>query len=227
MSKSRVRILTTSDTKRAARTLLKAFRGDRVNDYLSHHLRDQPEMKERVDIALYEAYVYSHVLKGLVVGVDGDSEECFETVLLWAVPFVDVEDTVTMARSGYLRFSWLTGAEGRQRVFNELFPLLHNTQHEIVGDVPTYTLVYVGSTPEAQGKGNLRAMFEFMFEEYIDRDQALAYLESSAMTNIPIYERFGFKQVRDIYLGQKGEEDSARMDVMVRQPKGKVYDIKQ
>lgn len=69
---SRVEVFDFSDVKKAARTLYKAFDDDDVARYSSRHLENQPELKKQVDLELYEAYLYSHILKGLVVGIKGD-----------------------------------------------------------------------------------------------------------------------------------------------------------
>lgn len=71
----------------------------------------------------------------------------------------------------------------------------------------------------------MRKMFNHTFEKYIDPINSITYLESSAIRNLPIYERFGFRAVTDIYLGDKEDPqgDNARMDVMVRGPKGETW----
>ncbi|ODV96248.1 hypothetical protein PACTADRAFT_49630 [Pachysolen tannophilus NRRL Y-2460] len=230
---SKVEILTTADYKKAAKTLYEAFSGDTddVANYVSYHLKGQPELKKKVEMSLYECYVYSHMLKGLVIGVKGENhefEDSFESVAVWSTPQGgDFTDPLTMLRSGWIKFSWLTGSEGRRRVFKTMFQTLHENQVEILADEieNCYTLVYLGSTPKARGKGNVRKMFDFMFENYIDKNNSISYLESSAIINIPIYTKFGFQPVKDIWLGDKNDpnRDCARMDVMVRGARGKQW----
>ncbi|QPG74776.1 hypothetical protein FOA43_002110 [Brettanomyces nanus] len=229
---AKVEILTFKDYKKAARTLLKAFDDDNVDRYLTRHLEDQPELKEKCDLLLYEAYVYSHMLKGMVVGVKGDDSEnkdSFETVSIWVTPDTrDIDDYITMLRSGYAKLAWLTGAEGRRRVFHDMFRTLAENLDDIMAVDPDrdnmWTLVYLGSTPKARGHGNVRAIMDYMFKNYIDPKDSITYLESSALRNVPIYERFGFRCVADEWLGDKNATiDKARMDVMIRGPKGKKW----
>ncbi|GME93992.1 unnamed protein product [Ambrosiozyma monospora] len=63
-------------------------------------------------------------------------------------------------------------------------------------------------------------MFEYMFDRFIDPANGIGYLESSNLVNIPIYEKFGFRAVRDVYLygdlDDDVEPDQCRMDIMVR-----------
>ncbi|ODQ78032.1 hypothetical protein BABINDRAFT_172492 [Babjeviella inositovora NRRL Y-12698] len=229
-----IRPLTIRDSSKAAKTLYKAFKTDVLSRYVSKHLEDQPEYRQKVDIALYEAYVYSHILRGLVFGIEYDpssateevddgtgisNAECFETVSLWAPPGVNIDDPITFARS-YYKFAWLTGAAGRKRVFTTFFGALVFNFHDALGkeDNDAYALVYLASTPAARGKGNARKMLEYMFETHIDKENKLTYLESSSAVNIPIYEKFGFRWVRDMIIGDENDPngDFARLNVMVR-----------
>ncbi|GMM29072.1 hypothetical protein DAMA08_017880 [Martiniozyma asiatica (nom. inval.)] len=235
MSKSHnIEILTFKDVKKAARTLYESFDDDDVARYCSRHLENDPQRKLDVDLAMYEAYVSVHIMKGLAIGIKGENasdadNETFETVALWEIPNGgDMSDYITLIRSGFAKLAWKTGAEGRKRIFQTMFPVLHGNFHDIMhnkGEENTFTLVYLGSTPKARGKGNVRAIFEWMFQNYIDKNNSVAYLESSSVNNFPIYEKFGFKPVADIWLGDKNDPvDSARMDVMIRGPNGSTWE---
>lgn len=230
--KSKVEVLGFDDCKKAARTLYESFDDDDVDRYLNRHLESDPELKKKCDLLVYEAYTYSLMLKGLVVGVKGDdheSKDTFETVAVWATPDTgDIEDYMTMLRSGFARLAWMTGSEGRRRIFGDLFSVLHDNYEDIMKIDPDrdniYTLVYLGSMPHARGKGNVRAIFDYMFDNRIDPTNSLSYLESSALRNVPIYEHFGFRCVADEWLGNKDDpSDRARMDVMIRGPHGEEW----
>lgn len=233
MSKApKVEVLTFKDYKKAAYTLYKAFDDDDVDRYVSRHLDDQPELKKKCDLLLYEAYIYAIMLKGVVIGVKGEDSEkydTFETVAAWTTPDTGtIEDYMTLLRSGFARLAWMTGAEGRRRIFNVLFNTLDDNATDILSADPDrknlFTLVYLGTVPRARGHGNVRAMFEYMFKTYIDPRNSISYLESSALRNIPIYEKFGFRAVSDEWLGDKNAPvDKARMDVMIRGPEGKEW----
>lgn len=227
---SKVELLTYKDAKKAARTLYAAFDDDDVARYVSRHLEHDPVKRREVDLQLYEAYIVSHMMKGLVFGIKGDNHEesdTFETVSLWVKPDSgSMDDYLTLIRSGFAKLAWNTGSEGRRRVFGVLFGVLHDEFDRITEIDPKnqdkiWTLVYLGSAPSARGKGNVRNMFEHVFQQYIDPSDGLTYLESSSVNNFPIYEKFGFRAVKDIWLGDLEDPvDNARMDVMIRGPRG-------
>ena len=58
-----------------------------------------------------------------------------------------------MIRSGLWRLSYKLSPEARHRMFNEFFPLLHDTKAEVLGpdrDVNSWYLVYLGTRPSAR-----------------------------------------------------------------------------
>lgn len=225
-----IRVLDYSDVQKAAECLLEAFQQDALSRMLVCHLPTQHE-RQQCELLLYEAYLRQHISKGLVLG-QGETSDGFETVSIWAMP--DSEDRglnsfSTFMEAGYGKLWQVIGDEGREKVFNGMLPLLHDSCERILNtdsrfkNKGVYTLVYVGSRSSARGKGNLRRMFEYMFDKYIDSDEnGIAYLESSAASNIPVYEKFGFKVVENIMLGNDSVEnavegkDYAIMNVMIR-----------
>lgn len=225
-SKSRYgdfRVLGESDVVKAARTFLDAFSHDELSAYLTAHILS-PALVEKCHVALYEAYLRQHISHGIVIGTNED-EKSFETVAVWATPESEdggLDDFATMCEAGYNKVWDLYGPGGRDKIFKGLLPLLHGAAHRILDSDPrfsdkdVYTLVYVGSTAKAQGKGNLRKMFNYMFDKYIDvSDHTISYLESSAASNIPIYNRFGFVEVENIALGMKNSDAQAGVDYAV------------
>lgn len=233
---NRVRILQQKDVEKAAGCLLKAFESDSLAQLLTCHVSTAYE-KQKINRHLYEAYLRQHILKGICLGI-GESKEEFETVAIWSKPTSydeGIESFDTLMESGYGKLWEIAGAAGRDKIFNGMLPLLHDTCTDIMtsdarfADKGVYTLVYVGSVASARGKGNTRAMFDFMFKNYIDVDgeDNITYLESSSPDNIPIYERFGFHFYRDIVLGDKSRPDAvegthyAVMNVMIRDTRGK------
>ncbi|KAI5952201.1 hypothetical protein CANMA_005077 [Candida margitis] len=228
-----IRQLTNADVPKAAATLLDAFSGDPLSNYLVHHI-NEPAKRTQCELALYEGYLRQHMTKGLVFG-QGETEQSFETVSIWSTPTSaeqGLESFSHLMESGYDKVWNLFGAQGRDKIFQGLMPLLHDSFDRITTSdkrfrgKDVYTLVYVGSTAAARGKGNLRKLFTFMFDNYIDCDGSggvLTYLESSSSANIPIYERFGFHLVENIVLGEKAGvegKDCAVMNVMIRGIKG-------
>ncbi|EGV62042.1 hypothetical protein CANTEDRAFT_99133 [Yamadazyma tenuis ATCC 10573] len=228
-----IRILNINDTTKAAKCLLAAFGTDDLATLLVNHI-DDPKHKVLCELSLYEAYVRQHIMAGLVLGIN-ETEEEFETVGVWSLPDSiekGLESFSTLMKSGYGKVWEIYGEEGRFKVFDGMLPLLHDTCERILTTdsrfhkKKLFTLVYLGSTEAARGKGNVRKMFDFMFQNYIDVcPDNLSYLESSALSNIPIYERFGFHFYEDIMLGEKkaGSEpgnDYAVMNVMIRGTNG-------
>ncbi|CCG24522.1 hypothetical protein CORT_0F02980 [Candida orthopsilosis Co 90-125] len=228
---SDVRQLTYDDVPKAASALLDAFKEDPLSNYLVYHVKDAAKRRQ-CELALFEAYLRQHMTKGLVFG-QGETASSFETVSIWSTPTSaeqGLESFSHLMESGYDKVWDLFGVDGRDKIFQGLMPLLHDSFDRITGTdkrfrgKDVYTLVYVGSTAAARGKGNLRKLFDYMFSNYIDCDGgALTYLESSSPVNIPIYERFGFHLVEQIVLGNKSGvegKDCAVMHVMIRGMKG-------
>lgn len=232
---SNIRLLNLSDVHKAAKTLLASFKTDALARLLVAHIETQAE-KDRCETLLYEAYLRQHILKGLCFGIN-ETDRGFETVAIWSTP-TSVHDGLdsfgVLMESGYNKVWDLFGEIGREKVFYGMLPLLHDSCERILTNDSRFrnkgvwTLVYLGSTVEARGKGNVRKMFDYMYTKYIDAsDNNIAYLESSSPSNIPIYERFGFRFYEDIVLGDSTSkdaiegEDFAVMNVMIRGPKGR------
>ncbi|KAK6458171.1 uncharacterized protein RJT20DRAFT_126118 [Scheffersomyces xylosifermentans] len=231
---SNLRVLNHKDTHKAALTLLASFRTDALAKLLVSHIPDQAE-KDRCELALYEAYLNQHISKGLCLGIN-ETADSFETVAIWSTP-TSVENGLdsfgVLMESGYDKVWQMFGEIGREKVFYGMLPLLHDSCERILStdsrfrNKGVWTLVYLGSTVAARGKGNARKMFDYMFTQHIDASKNnIAYLESSSPDNIPIYERFGFRFYEDITLGDnatKGAiegEDFATMNIMIRGTNG-------
>lgn len=93
----------------------------------------------------------------------------------------DADDWWTLFRSGMWRLYLQLSAEGRERYFNELMPLLHDTKAEVLGDRDgdAYYLVYLGTKPHARGRGYARKLLQTM----IDRVRVM--IPSSLFSNPP------------------------------------------
>ncbi|EDU48381.1 Acetyltransferase domain containing protein [Pyrenophora tritici-repentis] len=75
--------------------------------------------------------------------------------------------------------------------------------------------------PEAQGKGVGKALINEVLD-MADKEGRRSYLEASRLEpNVAIYERFGFKLVREMECRDgDGEKDSLTLYCMMREPKG-------
>lgn len=237
---SRVKKLTLDDVPKATKTLVHAFATDNLGRLLTVHVTN-PIVKEQIETLLYECYLKQHIRKGICLGV-GEGEDIFETVAIWSHPRSAEEGLDSFANlmdAGYDHLWHICGKEGQDKIFRGMMPLLHDTCHRIfttdkrLFNKDVFTLVYMGSVAKARGKGNARAVFEYMFENYIDLPGTnnVGYLESSSANNIPIYNKFGFRVYENIVLGSKDvpnaqeAQDYAVMNVMIRGSFGQNYEL--
>lgn len=75
-----------------------------------------------------------------------------------------MDDWWTMFKSGMWRLRYQLSPEGRKRFFTEFLPLLHRTKYDVLQEFDDYSwyLVYIGTKPEARGKGYARALIEMV-----------------------------------------------------------------
>lgn len=212
---SGVRLVTAAEYKQAAACLADAFGQDEVARYFidvpdREHWTEEEKWALHVEILEY--ITYAHILKGMVTTV-GD----FEAVALWMPPGQNMDDYLTMFRSGMWRLNYRLSAEGKRRFFDEFLPLLHDTMHTTLGDqeLEAWYLVYLGTRTSGRGKGHARKLIEHV-TKLADREGRLCYLESSNATNPPIYRKFGFEERRTIQLQRGGR--NIPLDIMVREP---------
>ena len=132
-------------------------------------------------------------------------------------PGQDMDDLITLFRSGMWTLFFRLSREGRRRFFTEFLPLLHETKHAELGarDDQAWYLVYIGTRPKYRGQGLARALIEHVTGLADSRGLA-CYLESSNPVNPQIYRKMGFRERRKIYL-QRGRRN-VEMDIMVREP---------
>lgn len=212
-----VRVVTAAEYKQAAECLAQAFGQDDVARYFidvpdREHWTE--EQKWALHVEILEYITYAHILKGLVTTV-GD----FEAVALWMPPGQNMDDYLTIFRSGMWRLNYRLSSEGKRRFFDEFLPLLHDTMHSALGERENdaWYLVYLGTKPSGRGKGHARKLIEHV-TKLADREGRPCYLESSNETNPPIYRKFGFEEMRRINLQRGGR--NIPLDIMVREPAG-------
>ena len=78
---------------------------------------------------------------------------------------------------------------------------------------PHWYLPLVGVDPTRQGRGYGAALLRHALAR-IDREERLAYLESSNPANVPLYQRHGFEVIGTIQVG-----DAPPLFPMVRRPR--------
>jgi ribosomal protein S18 acetylase RimI-like enzyme len=71
---------------------------------------------------------------------------------------------------------------------------------------PSHWYLYaIGTSTSSQGRGVGSALLRDMLDR-VDEEQLPAYLESSNVRNVPLYERHGFSVVEEIRLGRDGPQ---------------------
>ena len=214
-AKSDVRILEPSEYREAAQTLAEAF----VEDHIVRYPIDTPdrahwteEQKWALHVSALEYITYAHCLKGLVTSI-GPNYDC---VALWMPPGENMDDLLTIMRSGMWRLNYKLSAQGKQRFFSEFLPVLHETKETVLGprDNDSWYLVYLGTKKASRGRGYCRKLVEHVTNR-ADEEGRACYLESSNDVNPIIYGKLGFQVVKKISLvGGEGLD----MDIMVREP---------
>ncbi|KAK5079191.1 hypothetical protein LTS08_003659 [Lithohypha guttulata] len=212
-----IRVVAPYEYKEAAKCLAEAFKDDHVVRY-AIDTPDRAHWSEEEKYALHlqamEYVTYAHCLKGLVTTVGPD----YDCVALWMPPGKNIDDLLTILRSGMWRLNWQLSKEGRTRFFKEFLPLLASTKTEVLGerDNHAWYLNYIGTKAGSRGNGYARRLIEHV-GDVADRAGQACYLESSHDINIKIYGKMGFTLRKQIWLGL---DETIRMDVMVREPKG-------
>lgn len=218
------RLLTTSDYKGAALCLATAFFDDPVCTYALDSTSISswdPARRWALHLRTFECVVYAHILGGAALGVPSSSKGHFDAVALWMPPGKNMDDWLTLIRSGLWRLQWAYTKEGRQRFYGEFLPLLNATKMDVLGerDRNSWYLVYLATRKEARGRGLASQLIRWGTRQ-ADEAGMPTYLESSHRGNVAYYRRLGFVVKRTISLR---DGTRAEMDIMVREPEaGKV-----
>ncbi|KAG7818845.1 hypothetical protein KL928_002713 [Ogataea angusta] len=178
-----VEVVTLKDYKKAAKTLQIAFKDDLYVNYLTSGITDA-RLKRQMNMALFEATVYSTILKGLVVAVrDSELEQKMPDAPFLAVACFEKPQKAkdhqpqsilnylwSLYQGGYLKFMWLANKETRQRVFEEQSQMLESFRAEVLGPDrdKSWYLSDIGAIPRGRGKGLARRLIDFVTHNYID-----------------------------------------------------------
>ncbi|KAH8593418.1 hypothetical protein B0O99DRAFT_596289 [Bisporella sp. PMI_857] len=211
-----VRTIGIADYEAAALCLAEAFAVDEIARYFvdtedMSSYSDAYKWKLHLDIMRY--ITAAHCYKGIVTTVGPD----FDAVALWMPPGKNMDDWLTIFRSGLWRLYFQLSREGRARFYSEFVPLLHDTKAEVMGprDDDSYYLVYIGTKPGSQGKGYARKLIEHMTAK-ADQEGRATYLESSTHGNVAYYQRYGF--VEKMAIEMKRGVKPLPLHIMVREP---------
>ncbi|TVY83597.1 putative N-acetyltransferase [Lachnellula suecica] len=199
-SSEEVRIVGIADFEHAAQCLSEAFEIDEIARYFvdtDDMATYSEEYKWKLHCDIIRYLTAAHCYKGIVTTIGPD----YDAVALWLGPGENVDGFWTLLRSGLWRLYYKLSVEGRKRFFDEFFPLMHDTKHDVMAerDDDSYYLVYLGSKPSAR-----------------DEEGKAMYLESSAEANMPYYKKYGFAHIMDIQL-ERGPKP-LKLHIMVREP---------
>ncbi|KAL8947547.1 MAG: hypothetical protein Q9222_006182 [Ikaeria aurantiellina] len=211
-----VRIVSKKQAKAAADCLAHAFAEDDVAMYFVK-VEDTERWSDRqrwdLHVKIMRSIVLAHCIKGLTLTVGPD----YDCVALWMPPGKNMDDRLTMFRSGMWLLNYKLSNEGKSRFNAEFLPLLHRTKEEVLGalDNNSWYLVYLGTKPAARGKGYARMVIEYVTKQ-ADAEGRVCYLESSSSKNPPFYRKMGFETIKTIQL-TRGPAP-VELDIMVRYP---------
>ncbi|KAL9127754.1 MAG: hypothetical protein Q9217_003437 [Psora testacea] len=211
-----IRLLQKSECRQAGDCLAQAFRHDELAKYFTH-TEDRKHCSEAenwdLHVFIMQCIVKAHVSRGMVT-VIGNNYDC---VALWMPPGKNMDDWITVIRSGMYKFRYKLSKEGRKRFFHEFLPLLHNTKLDVMKehDQNSWYLVYIGTKPGSRGKGYASALIEYTTRQ-ADAENRLCYLESTNTANAKLYQRLGFQSQKRISLTRAPLP--VHMEIMTRQP---------
>lgn len=158
---NQIRIVAPHEYLKAAECLAEAFKDDHVVRYAidtPDRAHWSEEEKAKLHNQAMEYVTYAHCLKGLVTTVGPD----YDCVALWMPPGKNIDDLLTICRSGMWRLYYKFSKEGKDRFFNEFLPLLSTTKAEVLGDRDgsSWYLNYIGTKAGSRGKGYARQLIE-------------------------------------------------------------------
>ena len=188
-----IRLATRSDEEQVAATITLAFSADPIVRWIFPN----PLMRLRTFMKLVGLYG-GRALDHGSAHVIGD----FAAVALWLPPGVEPE------------------VEKMRRLFAETVPAeilsTYLAQSERISahhpSEPHWYLPLIGVDAGHQGKGYGTALMAHGLA-VCDREQKLAYLESTNRANLSLYERFGFRLLAEVRIG-----DSPSKFAMLRDP---------
>jgi ribosomal protein S18 acetylase RimI-like enzyme len=178
-----VRQVTTSDLRRVSEALGNAFFDDPVMRFIIPP--DKPDSRLRTLMRMETKSALKHDTAWMTA--DGAAAALWKPPGKWKTTNGEL---ITMLPSviGSLRGGFITGLSVLGAV---------EKKHPV--DPPHWYLAVLGTETEAQGKGLGSAVLQPVLER-CDREGEPAYLESSKETNIPFYERHGFRVTEEVKL---------------------------
>jgi ribosomal protein S18 acetylase RimI-like enzyme len=184
-----VRKLVPTDLDAVATTLANAFADDPIFEFLTPNMT--PEQRAPRLRPFFKVDTKHRHRLDTVWTTDGQ-----EGAALWAPP----GHWKTSIREG-LELAWpiIRGTKGRALSALSVLATVEKAHPR----EPHWYLAVLGTDPAHQGKGIGSSVIAPVLE-LCDKEGIPAYLESSKVTNVPYYERFGFRVMRDLQLPKGG-----------------------
>ncbi|KHN98076.1 Acyl-CoA N-acyltransferase [Metarhizium album ARSEF 1941] len=167
----------------------------------------------RLHVLLMQYSYASYRFRGIATTIGGD----YDAIALWMPPGTTNDDWLATLFSGMWRLWYQLPRESRKRLFGEMFPALHGTKAEVLGDRngDSYYLGYLGTKVNSRGKGHATKLLRHMTGK-ADAENRAMYLESSNASNNRFYAKFGFEVKSEIVL-TRGPVP-VRLFCMLREP---------
>ncbi|RDA96097.1 hypothetical protein CP533_1717 [Ophiocordyceps camponoti-saundersi (nom. inval.)] len=159
-----VREVSMSERREASFSLAYAFATDPLSVYLLDGDEDQTaEQKWTLHLRIMSCTFAAYHIRGIVTTIGPD----YDAIALWTPPGKFMDDWWTTFRSGTWRLAYQLPAEARKRLFDELFPALHDTREKTMGarNNDTYYLGYIATKPSARGRGYASKLIRAMTQK--------------------------------------------------------------
>ncbi|MBA2281018.1 MAG: GNAT family N-acetyltransferase [Acidimicrobiia bacterium] len=182
-----VKLAGPDDVPAIARALGRAFRDDPVFEFLLPDVDVDTRARRATPFFAVDARIRIRQASAWTTPAG-------EGAALWAAP----DQWRTTVRDG-LRMAWpiLRGSRGRSLRALSAMQIVEKEHPK----APHWYLAVLGTDPDHQGKGIGAALMAPALER-CDSQGVPAFLESSKESNIPYYERYGFRVQRPLTIGK-------------------------
>ncbi|WP_026414594.1 GNAT family N-acetyltransferase [Actinomadura oligospora] len=191
MAGSEARVATASDSDRIAAVLARAFEDDPVWSWILPDESSRPRRLEAAFATLFRAVHLGHGASEHTGRFDDiESSALWDPPGAWRMPIsAQARQAVPLMRAFGTRLPTALRALGRVES--------HHPKE------PHWYLAFLGTDPKAQGHGLGTTLMRSRLER-CDEARTPAYLESSKESNVPYYEKFGFRVTRELRLPGDG-----------------------
>ena len=176
-----VRSAHAADLRPLSLVLARAFRDDPVHRWL---------LPGEFDWALASDGFFTMVMRDMLRHDSVFTTEAFEGAALWVPPY---PQPASLGARLAMALRWYAVLGGRAGEVGEQLARIERA-HPLE---PHWYLAVLGTDPRHQGRGVGSALLAPILER-CDAEHVPAYLESSKRTNVPFYERHGFRVLGEL-----------------------------